>query len=333
MKKYIFIVSQVSLLLIISCNNHNEKSFEEPTTFKDAKTPVLLAPGIISTGDYDTHAALSPTGDTLYFLKCSPNMNECTICVSYKKNKEWQAPEVAVFSGKYLDVDPFVTKDGRTIYFVSNRPYRLQDTLNTNWDIWKVEQNGNTWGIPVRLDSVINSDADEYYPTMADNGTLYFGSSRIGGKGNSDIYLSRPINGEYKTVENLGDSINTTNDQYEAFIAPDESYLIFMATVPQGLKNADFFISFNEKGHWSKATKIKGPVNSVSTEWSPKVTRDGKYFYFGSTRSSLNNIPSKPENMKEFEGRIKKPGNGLGDIYYVNFSSLPVNPNQINLLK
>ncbi|MEO7047976.1 MAG: hypothetical protein ABI091_21940, partial [Ferruginibacter sp.] len=242
MKKYFPIGSLIGLVFIISCNQHGEKYSIGSADFQNAQTPALLAPGVISTGQYETHAALSPSGDTMYFLKCSPDMNLSAICVSYKKNNEWQKPEIADFSGKYLDVDPFVTRDGNTIYFVSNRPYRKQDTLNSSWDIWKVTRNGNTWSNAVHLDSAINSGSDEYYPSIADNGTLYFGSSRDGGKGGSDIYCSKPVNGEYKTVENLGDSINTADNQYEAFIAPDESYLIFMATVPQGLKNADFFI-------------------------------------------------------------------------------------------
>lgn len=322
MKKYFFALFSISLLFIISCTHHKIKSTHDSTFLVDASTPSLLAPQIINTGEYETHAAFSPSCDTLYFLKCSPDMTVCAICVSYKKNNEWQPPEIAVFSGKYLDVDPFVTKDGNSIFFVSNRPYRQQDTLNTSWDIWKVERNGNTWGNPVHLDSIINSNADEYYPSIADNGTIYFGSSRDGGKGGSDIYRCKPVNGEYKNIENLGDSINTTDNQYEAFIAPDESYLIFMATVPLGLKNADFFYSFKENGQWRKAKKIDGPVNSETTEWAPKVTRDGKYFYFGSARSAIITIPAIPENIEEYEQRIGRSGNGLGDIYYVNFSSL-----------
>src|SRR5882757_5440572 len=87
-----------------------------------AQSPHIFEEGIISTGDYETHPAFSPSGDTLYFLKGLPDANFFSICVSYRTNNKWSSPQIASFSGKYTDADPFVTRDGQTLYFVSNRP-------------------------------------------------------------------------------------------------------------------------------------------------------------------------------------------------------------------
>ena len=318
----------VLILLIPFFSSCNSKQENETSTIEkevSAKQPKLFAEGIISTGDYETHPAFSPSGDTVYFLKCTPDMNLCVICVSYKKNGAWTKPEVVPFSGKYVDVDPFVTKDGNTIYFASNRPVEINGAVKPDWDIWKVQRTDTSWGEPVHLDSPFNSSASEYFPTIADNGNFYFGSSREGGKGRADIYVSKFANGQYTTIQNIGDSVNTADNEYEPFIAPDESYLIYMATVPNGLANADFYISYNRNGKWSKGKKISEPVNSLATEWGGKVTRDGKYFFFGSSRSLLDaTLPVLPrkENMQEFENRINSCGNGLGDIYYVDISAI-----------
>jgi hypothetical protein len=286
--------------------------------------PKIFSEGTISTGDYETHPAFSPSGDTLYFLKCLPDANLCSICVSYNKNSSWSEPQVVSFSGKYVDVDPFVTKDGNTLYFVSNRPVIEGDSAKQDWDIWKTERTVSGWGNPVHLDSPINSSGSEFFPTMADNGSLYFGSSRTGGRGRSDIYFSRLVNHKYIEPINLGDSINTTDNEYEPFIAPDESYLIFMATIPNGLTNADFYISYNLRGKWSKAKKLPSPINSTATEWGGKVTRDG-YFFFGSNRNKINDALPQREDLHRFEKRLHTTGNGLGDIYQVDFSSLRLN--------
>lgn len=283
--------------------------------------PVIFGKGIISTGDYETHPAFSPSGDTIYFLKCTPNVNVCAICVSYKKDTSWSQPEIVSFSGQYQDVDPFVTKDGNTFYFASNRPIHKGDAVKDDWDVWKVNRTNKSWGNPVHLDSPINSIASEYFPTMADNGNLYFGSSRNGGKGGADIYTSKPVNGEYKTIENLGDSINTAGNEYEPYISPDESYLIFMAT-PDKVTNADFYVSYNRNGKWSKAVKMESAINSDVTDWGGKMSRDGKYFYFGSTRSNIDfSLPQK-ENAEQFNKRLNEPGNGLGDIYMIESAGL-----------
>ncbi|PSL45378.1 WD40 repeat protein [Chitinophaga niastensis] len=304
-----------ALFIIISCTH---QTANKSPVF--AKVPTLFAEGIISTGDYETHPAFSPSGDTVYFLKCTPDMNACTICVSYHSNDTWSAPEIVSFSGRYVDVDPFVTKDGNTLYFVSDRPVHEGDSAKADWDIWKTDRTASGWGAPVHLDTIINSSASEFYPTVADNGTLYFGSGRAGGKGASDIYSSKFINGKYTTPENLGDSINTADNEYEPFIAPDESYLIYMATIPKGIIHGDLYISHRHNGSWSKAKKLNIPVNSTATEWSPKVTRDGKYFFFGSTRNKVNGALPQRTDIQPFERRIKSAGNGLGDIYYIDFS-------------
>src|SRR5262245_45736469 len=73
--------------------------------------PTLFAEGIISTDDYETHPAFSPSGDTVYFLKCKPDLSICTICISYKEKNTWTKPLPLPFSGQYQDVDPFVTRD------------------------------------------------------------------------------------------------------------------------------------------------------------------------------------------------------------------------------
>ncbi|HVU53944.1 MAG TPA: hypothetical protein VHD83_02775 [Puia sp.] len=281
--------------------------------------PRIFAEGVISTGDYETHPAFSPTGDTLYFLKGLPDANFFSIYVSYKKEGKWSIPQIAPFSGQYTDADPFVTRDGRTLYFVSNRPIKEGESAKPDWDIWKVAITANGWGKPVHLDSAINSSSSEYFPTLADNGNLYFGSGRKGGKGRSDIYISRLIDGRYTTSENLGDSINTPDNEYEPYIAPDESYLIFMATYPNGIANADFYISRRVNGVWTKAEKLPEPINSSATEWGGKVTRDGKYFFFGSSRNKINDTLPRREDTKTFDRRLHSAGNGLGDIYYIPF--------------
>ena len=273
--------------------------------------PVLFAPGVISADDYETHAAFSPGGDTLYFLKCATDLSRSAIYVSMFSNNKWSGPSIVSFSGKYIDIDPFVTADGNTIFFSSNRPVHEGDTARADMDIWKTDRMGTGWGKPVHLGEAINSPADEYYPTLTDAGVLYFGSARSGGAGNSDIYRSVPANGNFITAENIGTVINTADNEYEPFIAPDESYLIFMATIPTGLKNAGLFISYHKGKTWSVPEMINNGVNSPAIDWGPKITRDKKYLIFGSTRD------------RNINGKIT-PTNGMSDIYQVDVSSLNI---------
>lgn len=305
---------------MITCNLLAQKraGYEQA---QPLNTPKIFAEGIISADAYESHPGFTLSGDTVYFVKSAPDLSKWTICVSYFRGNKWTAPQIAPFSGQYWDADPFITRDGKEMYFISNRPLKIGDPAK-DFDIWKMQRTKTGWGSPQRLPVTINSDKHEYYPTIADNGTLYFGSRRDGGKGNSDIYKSQMRNGNWLEPENLGDGINSPGSEFEPFIAPDESFIIFMAARPDHLDNADLYISYNKNGQWGLAKKLPSPFNSEVTEFSPSITKDGKYFFFASARNKNTNATAKTETTEEMTKRLRSAGNGLGDIYQVDISAL-----------
>jgi len=288
--------------------------------------PAIFAEGVISTGDFDSHPAFTPDGKTLYFLKSSPTFTFWTIMVTHFKNNKWTTPEVLSISGQYRDADPFVTSDGSKFFLISDRPNNDPDRKQEkrSLDIWVMEKNGNGWSAPRNLGAPVNSSGDEWYPTVAADGTLYFGSDRQGGKGRTDIYRSRLVDGKYTTPENLGENINTQFDEYEPYIAPDQSYLIFMAGRPDGLGGSDLYISYQRDGAWTRAVNLGDKINSKGSEYSPTVSPDGKYFFWSSTRSLVSASQPKPLTYAEFLTKLRSPGNGLGDIYQIDLSALHI---------
>src|SRR5882724_5958976 len=112
------------------------------------------------------------------------------------------------------------------------------------------EKVGENWSVPEPL-TAVNSETNEWFPTVSKNGNLYFGSEWPGGKGRCDLYCSRLVDGKYGTPENLGDLINSAASEVEPFIAPDESYLIFAALgLPDSNGIYDLYISFRRDGAW-----------------------------------------------------------------------------------
>jgi Tol biopolymer transport system component len=187
-----------------------------------------------------------------------------------------------------------------------------------------MERVGDGWGAPSNLGAPVNSAGNEWYPTVASDGTIYFGSDRPGGKGQTDLYRCRFVNGAYAEAENLGDAVNTRFNEFEPYVAPDQSYLIFMAARPGGAGGADLWVSYNRGGKWTEAKNLGERVNTPGSEYSPKVSPDGRYFFFTSTgtRGAWDSPPARPATMRELSARLRAPQNGLGDIYQVDLSAL-----------
>lgn len=287
----------------------------------NAQEPVIFAEGAISTGEYESHPAFTPDGRTLYFCKSTPDFSFWTIVVSRLENGKWSKPETASFSGQYADADPFITADGKRLYFISNRP--VEGAAEPNLDIWLMEKSGNDWTEPRNMGAPINSPANEWFPTLTKDGTIYFGSERPGGRGRCDIYCARVVNGQYEAAENLGEAINTQFSEFEPLIALDESYLIFAAVGRQdGKGQFDLFVSYRRDGAWTKAANMGDKINTPATEFSPARSPDGKQFLFTSTRGFADKPLPKRMAYPEFSKSINAARNGLGDIYQVDFTAL-----------
>jgi len=285
----------------------------------------LFAPGIICTGDYESHATLTPDGREIYFLKMAPNFSRWTIFVSRYKDGRWSQPEVAPFSGQYQDADPYITADGKHFYFISDRPVDVGGERQSHHDIWVMDKTESGWSAPRHLPAPVNSDADSYYPIVLKNGTLYFGSQRKDSKGLGDIYRAVPQKDGSYAVENLGTPVNTGAGEYEAFVTEDEQMLLLAATKrSDSLGDYDLYVSHRQAdGKWSEPVDLGPEINSPERELSPKLTPDGKYLIWMSCRVPALPAKSQRRITAEVLHELHSPGNGLGDIYQIEVSAVP----------
>ena len=290
-----------------------------------AKGPLPVAtvfePGVISTADDESHPTFTPDGATLFFLKNTPTFRHWTIVESHYANGRWGTPEVAPFSGQYNDADVFLAKDG-SVFFISNRPVNGNPRKDT--DIWVMRRKGAGFADPEHNDAV-SSPKYEWFPTVADNGTLYFGSGREGGLGGTDLWRSRLVDGKYQAPENLGAAINTAGNDTEAWIAPDESYMIFSTDGRKDTRGADdIYVSRRSGDSWSEPRNLGDAVNSTGSEYGAKPSPDGKYLFFCSNRALVDKPLERRLDYAELTAKLHAPGNGLNDIYQVDMSALDI---------
>lgn len=270
---YLYLV----LIVLTNCVPEKETQIPYPTPAPDSIALTFL-PGVVSSDSLDFNSAFSPDGKTYYFSRAKKG--KWDIYQVPLNTKEEYTVTLAPFSEeKYSQADPFILSDG-TIYYISNRPKNERDTLR-DYDIWRVRPNSDgTWSAPENVEG-INSDSTEYYVSLAENRNLYFASTRKGGYGGLDLYVSKFVNGNYTTPENLGAAINTATDEHDPLITPDEKSIIFTSyNRPGGYGEADLYYSQKKDHDWLPAVNMGKQFNTPTYEYCPNFSPDGKYFFY-----------------------------------------------------
>jgi len=203
------------------------------------------------------------------------------------ENDRWVAPTTIISSESYSFNDPFLSPSEDRLYYISDRPRDMTDTLK-DYDIWYSLRSQDSWSSPINAGSMINSDRDEYYISFTDSGTMYFGSNKAAEPelmGDFDIYSAKRTGDEFALSTRMGASINTKRYEADVFIAPDESYIIFCANREDGLGRGDLYISFKTRDNqWSPSVNMGSVINSEHHELCPFVTYDNKYLFYTSNQ-------------------------------------------------
>jgi Tol biopolymer transport system component len=297
-------------------------------------TPRLFAEGTISTEDDEVGGSFSPDGTEFYFSKLIQSTTFPRIgllCVSTYREGVWGEPVVLPFSGRYLDFLPHLSPDGRSLYFSSSRP--LPGSSARLLRIYRVERAGDHWGEPVALPPPVNEeDSWNWGASVTSSGTLYFASSR---GGESHIFRSRLVDGAYAEPEKLGPEVNSTFNEHDPFVSPDERLLVFASSGsglgdedrPETLKGngvlyarGDLYVSSGSDGRWSQARHLEHDINSVADEGAPSLTPDGRYLFFTSERSPFGVL--RRRGAEEIEKILHSTLNGHGNIFFVSRDSL-----------
>lgn len=201
-----------------------------------------------------------------------------TIYTARREDGAWSEPAPALPSSPYSDDDPFVSPDGRWLYFVSDRPVEDQgDASDTN--IWRFDLIDET---PAEYLSV-NSDSAEYSPVLTATGALYFASAREGGPGSGDIYRASPLGQGFAPPEALGPAVNRDSGEWNLWVSADEDELLFEASSrPSNVSvPGDLYYSWRTPAGWTAALPIAG-LNTPASDLMPRVHPDGDTVYYTS---------------------------------------------------
>lgn len=272
-----------------------------PTLTADEQTLIItrLIPKDLLTGTDTVKKDLNENEKNPYNQIKLPGMNNFQedFYISVKKNDFWSK---AVNAGKPLNTmgnegAQTITADGRTMYFTAcNR-----SDGKGRCDIYSSKEDNGKWSIPVNIGSPVNSTNWEAQPSISPDGkTLYFVSTKEGGFGQKDIWMSNLMdNGQWSEPINLGENVNSKGQEQSPFIHPDNKTLYFASDGRIGMGGFDLYkVTKNDDGTWSKPVDLGYPINTSSDEVGLIVNAKGDKAFFSSDRLS-----AKGRDIFEFE--------------------------------
>ena len=196
----------------------------------------------------------------------------------------------AQFNTPYLDGCPIQAPDGLSFYMATNRPGGAGGI-----DIWVAHRTTTSapWGAPVNLGTPVNSAADDFCPTPVRGKRLFFVSSRPGGCGGADIYVTRrDRTGTWDVPTNLGCTVNSpAGEASPSLITAGPDVLYFSSSRAGGFApevgtapDSDIYVSALGAGGAFGAPELAPGVNTSSEDARPNVRKDGLEIVFDSNR-------------------------------------------------
>ena len=249
----------------------------------------------INTPVHEANAVFSAEGDEIYFTRnnvvkgkfgqSKEGVVRLKTFYSKLEDNKWTSPlPLAVNDDEYSVGHPCISPDGTRLYFISDKPGGLGET-----DLYFMEKQENGWGEPRNLGAPINTPGKEMFPTMDQQGTLYFSSNGHLGLGGLDIYRVEGNPGKVgAVVKNMGKPVNSSFDDF-GFIIDNPRGVGFFSSNREGGAGDDDIYGFvkNIPLHGivtDEVTKEPIPGASVKILSSGKpviITTDaeGKYVY------------------------------------------------------
>jgi len=255
-------------------------------------TPTNLGP-MLNTSARDEEPGISADGLSLYYCSLrSGGYGGYDMWVTNRATTQddWGPPVNlgSTVNSPYDDFSEDISADGLELYFGSNRPGGTG-----GYDIWVARRatTHNEWTTPVSLGPMVNSPSEEGCPSISDDGLeLYFWSTRPGGAGSYDIWVSRraTIQDDWGMAENLGAAVNSSVADLCTDVSPDSLSLLFVSARPGGYGGnlGDLWMSRRPEigDSWGPPINLGPMVNGSYNENGPCLSTDGSTLYFSSDR-------------------------------------------------
>ncbi len=157
------------------------------------------------------------------------------------ENNEWSNLKGMPFnSSEYSVAHPSITPDGTKMYFTSDMPGGTG-----GMDLYVTDLENGRWGPAINMNAYVpgmNTEGNEIFPFIHDDGTLYFASDGHAGLGGLDIHYAKQVNNSWSPVINMGAPINSINDDFSLVLSEDKKIGFYSSNREGGVGNDDLYM-------------------------------------------------------------------------------------------
>jgi Tol biopolymer transport system component len=254
-------------------------------------TPVNLGPIVNSSAD-DWPPIISADGLTLYFnSNRSGGYGDHDLWVTTRPTASdpWGAPANlgSIVNGPAKEAFPSISADGLSLFFESTRPGGYGQH-----DLWVTTRPtvSDPWEPPVNLGPAINTSYQDATPAISADGlSLFFESTRSGGYGNFDLWVTTRTtpDADWSAPVNLGATVNSSDWDGLPSISDDGLSLFFESKRYGRYGGGDIWVTRRATTEYDWGTPVNlGPtVNTSAYEGPGSISADGSTLYFISNRT------------------------------------------------
>lgn len=245
--------------------------FWSPSSGTPGQNEVKKLEGDVNSIYHEGPVILLTSGDSMIFTRNnyydkklgSDNQGviKLKLYLATKNGDRWENVTALPFnSDEYSTGHPALSPDEKTLFFISDRTGGSGES-----DIWMVKIEKNTFGQPINLGEVINTNGREMFPYLDNNGNLYFASDGHAGLGGLDIFFSYFNGKNFEPPINVGYPINSNKDDF-GLIVDSTSRNGYFSTFRNGDERKDDIYSFSSSTNLGKIFTLVGKVTDEETK-------------------------------------------------------------------
>ena len=235
------------------------------------------------------------------FARSEADFRKSRIFIAERDRQGWMEPGPISFTDeRYADSDAWLTADGTTLYFISDRPAPDREEGRTDYDIWRSNRTGQGWSAPEHLGPQVNGRGQELGPELH-HGILYFSSARRSGVGGLDIYHAAASGQAFEPARLLHGPFNTASSESDFTLSGDGSAAMFWRAIGEiGI----IHISYRGPSGWSEPTPLPASINAAPFNFTPSFSSDGRRVRYASTLERAG----QPKGLADlFEAQLPHP--------------------------